>query len=910
MATGPLVGYRFLADTASSAIRTPIFRGLGETESEGPPGQVTIQVDDTSDAISYQSHRSAFTGGWGAFTEASGRHERTAHAAFRPGSRVTYAHPQCSRLVWRASTEPERGTAEIYLDAERIGTVDLHSADSIHDVVVFDSGPLPPGPHVLRIDVCGEFGTGHGTHPWVEVDRFEVEAMPGSPTRIGSNNGLIDYAGTWFDTDPPADGRCASQAGATATFSFTGTELRWVGSKQPDGGIAEVLLDQQLVATVDTFSAWAEYPVQLYDVVGLASGPHTIEIRVTGAGSAAATGTSIRINSFDCRPVPLSDAEDVAFSELALIKRGDKPYVHPGAWRPVAYAAVMPDTGVRLQADGAGRRGPIMTAFENNIDYIKYCFGLPQWVESPTFWDANWPDANEGRLLRGAGHSLRWIRDAELREIVDTIVAAAAARQALRSDGFAMTWPIEEMPDEGIIERANYDRAMWTRGMRAATLSGNRSAELIVRRFYDWFNAWAAERLTDSTHPRALLECGLGIQGHIGSTLAYFSPLGTEADLVAAERYYVQDYWLDLLAARHPSAIWQYPLDRPHSYLLTGGEALFDHYRATGAQKYLDGCLGMWDIFFEDFLFPGGGTAICEHYIHPPRSDRLGRRNNENCGSVFWIDFNARFLQLYPEQEKYANEIERSIYNICLANQEPDGHHRIRYFARMRGTKQVGTATTTCCEGQGTSLFGELPQYLYSVAADGIYVNLYESSTISWTHGQGAGSAVSLTTTTSFPFDTDVSHTIAIVEPSRLTVRIRVPSWATSSVRIDVNGTAAATGEPGSYAVIDREWSDGDLITYRLPTGLRLIRYRGVDCNPDRSPAGERYALLYGPLLYALVDAGDAPTLALTPDELLAGLTPGQMPLDFVIDGADPVTFRPYWLIDAETFSCFPTLAS
>ena len=72
---------------------------------------------------------------------------------------------------------------------------------------------------------------------------------------------------------------------------------------------------------------------------------------------------------------------------------------------------------------------------------------------------------------------------------------------------------------------------------------------------------------------------------------------------------------------------------------------------------------------------------------------------------------------MHPDEEKYANEIEKSIYNVGLANQV--GSRGIIYHARlvgMKGDLPVPLCTNSCCEGQGTRLLGSLPEYIYSVA--------------------------------------------------------------------------------------------------------------------------------------------------------------------------------------------------
>ena len=70
-----------------------------------------------------------------------------------------------------------------------------------------------------------------------------------------------------------------------------------------------------------------------------------------------------------------------------------------------------------------------------------------------------------------------------------------------------------------------------------------------------------------------------------------------------------------------------------------------------------------------------------------------------------------------------------------------------------------------CCAVMRTlSLFGEpkrpegdiarLPRYIYSIAQDGLYVNLFAASSITWTHG---GQSVTLKTETAFPYDGKVA---------------------------------------------------------------------------------------------------------------------------------------------------------
>jgi hypothetical protein len=335
--------------------------------------------------------------------------------------------------------------------------------------------------------------------------------------------------------------------------------------------------------------------------------------------------------------------------------------------------------------------------------------------------------------------------------------------------------------------------------------------------------------------------------------------------------------------------------------VLLAFEAWLDHYVATGAEKYLKAANGAWHIVKDWYMHVGGTIAICEQGPgdYPPGSYYIGAfmHTGETCGSVFWADFNHRFLRLYPGEERYAAEIEKVILNVMLAVQAENGS--IRYHSHLHGAKEDPQCANTCCEVMGVPFIARLPQYLYSIDGDGVHVNLFAASAITWQH---RGQDVRLETTTDFPCGGRVSLRISVSAPTPMRLRVRVPSWATGNVRIDVNGAAAATGAPGTFAVLDRTWSGGDTVAFDLPMAFRLSRYSGLDQSPGR----ERFALEYGPVLLALTGAHD---LDVRSDALPGLLKPiAGSPLHFSIEGHPGCRYLPYWQIQTEGFTCFPTL--
>jgi DUF1680 family protein len=562
----------------------------------------------------------------------------------------------------------------------------------------------------------------------------------------------------------------------------------------------------------------------------------------------------------------------------------------------------VPLTGVALEG------GVFQTALENNILYLLNSYSVDDLLRQfrervgtteppvqPTsdvqFWEEDLAGSNAGRFLMAAGNTLRWVNHPELRRRLDAVVEGIA--QCRQPNGYIMAYPEDTI---FFSERGAYTRAWLVHGLIEAGYAGNPKAFELLRGYSDWFNQC-------SYLPHLLRFAVQGGQGMIANTRMYFTPVGRPGDIQVIQRYFQENFWMEQLAAREDRAIWQYPYDRPHCYLLTNLEAYMDLYRATGDPRYLHAVEGGWELYRDKWENPGGSISIIEFVVAPPKSYMLHAELEELCGNSFWAFLSQRFHLLDPENEKYVTEIEKSIYNVAMANQA--GSEGFRYHALLVHRKEKPTHMNTCCEGQGTRLIGSLPEHIYSLASDGLYVNLFEPSTIHWTE---KGASLRLKMVTRFPFDPEVRLQFSDARPTQARIRVRVPSWATREMNVYVNGKPAATGKPGSYVALDRAWAEGDIASFRLPAGLGAERYTGVDQIPDHA----RYAVSFGPILLAAVGA---PEIRLRlenvrrPEDLLKHLKPkaGQ-PLHYLVEHNPGVEFMPYWQVDKEPFNCFPAV--
>ncbi len=125
------------------------------------------------------------------------------------------------------------------------------------------------------------------------------------PGRVEQSDASVVFAGAWA----PSDARWgwsggsalqSSTAGASVTFTFTGTSVRWLGSMGRGMGIAQVSIDGVALREVDLFARptdLAHEPV--FSAYDLADGRHTLTITVTGRKNNEAQGASVVVDAFD-----------------------------------------------------------------------------------------------------------------------------------------------------------------------------------------------------------------------------------------------------------------------------------------------------------------------------------------------------------------------------------------------------------------------------------------------------------------------------------------------------------------------------------------------------------------------------------------------------------------------------------
>lgn len=267
-----------------------------------------------------------------------------------------------------------------------------------------------------------------------------------------------------------------------------------------------------------------------------------------------------------------------------------------------------------------------------------------------------------------------------------------------------------------------------------------------------------------------------------------------------------------------------------------------NRYRVLGeeADFYLQTAQQFWTMVTNDHTYVTGGNSECEHFRKPGMLDATRTNlNNEGCNTYNMLLLSRELYKITGDL-KYANYYEQALINEIMAALNPETG-MVTYFKPMDTGyfKAFGTETESfwCCTGTGMENYTKLADSIYCHNDQDLYVNLYLSSQLNWeTKG------LELTQEANIPNEDQIKFKIATAPKEQMAINFRIPSWIAhdQKMTLSVNGkTYSAEGRDG-YLVVDRIWSDGDIIELTLPTEVRVSRL------PDNK---DSVAFCYGPLV-------------------------------------------------------------
>lgn len=295
--------------------------------------------------------------------------------------------------------------------------------------------------------------------------------------------------------------------------------------------------------------------------------------------------------------------------------------------------------------------------------------------------------------------------------------------------------------------------------------------------------------------------------------------------------------------------------------------AMADLAAITGDDTLREACETLWNsITGKQMYITGGigsthrGEAFTFDYDLPNDSVYA-----ETCASIGLIFFAQRMLRISPDA-RYADVMERALYNNVLGSMAQDGKH---YFYvnplevwpqacscnpdkhHVKSERQ-GWFGCACCPPNVARLLTSLNQYIYTVHGDTLYMNLYIGSELDTKLG---GTAVAIQQDSSYPWAGTVSMKVNPAEEAEFGIGLRIPSWS-QGMKVTVNGEVmdVADNIEQGYCVIRRLWRSGDVIEVHDPMETHRIY-----AHPHLRADAHKVTIQRGPFVYCLesVDNGE-----------------------------------------------------
>ena len=327
------------------------------------------------------------------------------------------------------------------------------------------------------------------------------------------------------------------------------------------------------------------------------------------------------------------------------------------------------------------------------------------------------------------------------------------------------------------------------------------------------------------------------------------------------KKWFTPAYWQDLKPVKDQTEITGHAVRA--MYLYTGAA---DVAALNGDNGYMNAMQKVWeDVVYRNMYITGGiGSAgdnegFTKDYDLPNEDAYC-----ETCASVGMVLWNQRMCKLTGDS-KYIDVLERSLYNGALDGLSLSGDHFFydNVLASNGQHQRREWFGTACCPANIARLVTSVGNYIYGRSDDGIWVNLFVGSNA---HIKVANTDVAIKVETNYPWDGKVKINIDPKDKKTFSVRIRVPDWQKGSIvpgdlyknasasqavlSFFVNGKVVSFREENGYAIINRKWQAGDVISFEY--NMPIIE---IAARPDVKADIDRVALQRGPLVYCVEGA-------------------------------------------------------
>lgn len=521
--------------------------------------------------------------------------------------------------------------------------------------------------------------------------------------------------------------------------------------------------------------------------------------------------------------------------------------LHAGAAERFALADVRLTGGPFLQAQDTNRGYLMSLQPDRLLAPLRREAGLPARQASYGNWESSGLDGHMGgHYLSAMALMYASTGDAEVLKRLNYAIAELKACQHANGNGYLGGIPggadVWGALAAGKVEADNFSvNGKWVpwynlhkmfAGLRDAhRYAGSEDARAMLVALSDWALA-LTEKLSDE-QIQGMLRSEHGGMNEVFADV--YQLTGDQKYLALARRFSHQ-------AILVPLAAGQDKLTGLHANTQIPKVIGFERIgELTGERQWLDAAEFFWTTVRQRRTVAIGGNSVKEHFhddknFAPMISEVEGP---ETCNTYNMLRL-SEMLFNRDQQVRYADYIERALYNHILSSQRP-GDGGFVYFTPMRPNHyrvySQADKAMWCCVGSGIESQSKYGEFIYAHDRDALFVNLFAPSTLHWREKN-----LHLTQSTHFP-DRDRSR-LSIESDAAFTLKLRYPGWVGKGrMQVQVNGrTLKLTATPGTYISLRRQWRKGDQVDIRIPMTTTLEQM------PDQS---DYYAVLHGPIVLA-----------------------------------------------------------
>lgn len=506
-------------------------------------------------------------------------------------------------------------------------------------------------------------------------------------------------------------------------------------------------------------------------------------------------------------------------------------------------------------------------------------FKIAAGMEEGEFYGYQFQDSDVAKWIEAASYSLIYEDSPEIRAALDE--AIGIIEKAQQADGYLDTHYILKKPDRKWKEIAHGHELYCTGHMLEAAVAyravtGDDRLLRVMERNVELIRSvfGSEEGKLDSYPGHEEIELALMKAYHATGEKKYLELAdyfvenrGTRPAFLEEERFLElsrENRWLEADYHQAHARIRDQKTAEGHAvramYFYTGAadvalekqdptlkaalDALWDN--VTGKRMYLTGGVGS----------QGEGERFTIDYDLP--NDTC---YTETCAAIGLAMWALRMLKLDPDV-KYADVMERALYNNVLSGISEDGEH---YFyvnplmlkpdvARYRKDhesvepERVKWFGCACCPPNVIRTLCGLGGYVYTQDGDAVYQHLYVGNKAQFFTSQGEAS---LSCESSMPWEGNASVTYH--GPSGMTLYLRVPSYA-ENFSVKRNGEPLKPEKEKGYVRLTPQ--DGDVFTFHFDMTAQFVQ-----ANPRVTEDCGRAAVCRGPLVYCAEQADNGELL-------------------------------------------------